>query len=537
MPGNFLAHSMLWIWLPVTLAVFAVARPRVAALVSILGGVLLLPSGVVMDLPPLPPLDRDGAIGLGALLATLLFARGAFRRRIPGTGFDALILVFALSELATAWTNADSLVLGDGAVIRPGLSLYDGLAAAVSQALRVAAPYVIGRALFRTPGDLELLLKASVLAALLYSPFVLFELRFSPQMHNIVYGFFPHVFSQTVRDTGWGWRPMVFMTHGLMLALFLATTSLAASALWSVRSRIGPVPARVAAIALLVLLLLCGSLGAALYGLVLLPLLLFARPRTILRVAVLLAALVFAYPALRAADRFPSQPLVDTARLVSEERSTSLAFRFENEDMLMERAAERPWFGWGRFGRNHVFDPVIGRAATTTDGLWIIVYGSQGIIGFVALFGAWLLPVFLLPRRLRHVADRRGVKVVAGMALIVTVNAVDLLPNAFMNSFTLLMAGALAGTLETLRRPQPPRRSEHATFSPATGRAGAAGARRRPKRGRAVTERSTGRFRADCVALRDLHDRGLVRTGHSLTRHGPRCATSQTRNARSTTRA
>jgi len=487
MPGNFLAHSMLWVWLPVTLAVFAVARPRVAALVSILGGVLLLPSGVVMDLPPLPPLDRDGAIGLGALLATLIFAPRAFRRRIPGTGVDALILVFAVSELATAWNNADSLILGEGTIVRPGLSLYDGLSAAVNQVLRVAAPYVIGRALFRTPGDLELLLKASVLAALLYSPLVLFELRFSPQVHNLVYGFFPHVFSQTVRDTGWGWRPMVFMTHGLMLALFLATASLAASALWSVRSHVGPVPARMAAIALLVLLLLCGSLGAALYGLALLPLLLFARPHTILRVAVLLAALVFAYPALRTAERFPAQPLVEAARLASEERSTSLAFRFRNEDMLMERAAERRWFGWGRFGRNHVFDPMIGRAVTTTDGLWIIVYGSQGIVGFVALFGAWLMPVFLLPRRLRHVAGRRGLKVMAGMALIVTVNAVDLLPNAFMNSFTLLMAGALAGTVETLRRPQRRRRSEHSSSDPASRRKRAAGARRRPERGNAVT--------------------------------------------------
>ena len=454
MPGNFLAHSMLWVWLLVTLATFAVARPRIAAIVSILGGVLLLPSGVVLDLPPLPPLDREGAIGLAALLGVLLFARRAFAQRIPGTGVDFLILLFVASEFATALTNADPLVLGEGEIVRPGLQMYDGLAAAVGQALRVAVPFIIGRALFRTPRDLELLLKAVILGAVLYSPLVLFELRFSPQMHNIVYGFFPHSFAQTVRDMGWGWRPMVFMTHGLMLALFLATASLAASGLWSIRSRIGPVPARLVAAYVLLLLLLCNSLGAAIYGLAGLPLLLVARPRTTLRVAVILSTLVFAYPVLRAADWFPAQFLVDTAQLASEDRAESLAFRFRNEDLLMERAAERPLFGWGRFGRNHVFDPMIGRAVTTTDGLWIILYGSQGLLGFASLFGAWLLPVFLLSRRLRNVADRRSAHVVAVAALVVAVNAADLLPNAHMNSFTLLMAGALSGTAETLRRPQ-----------------------------------------------------------------------------------
>jgi hypothetical protein len=454
MPGNFLAHSMLWVWLLVTLATFAVARPRIAAIVSILGGVLLLPSGVVLDLPPLPPLDRDGVIGLAALLGMVLFARRTFAQRIPGTGVDFLILLFVVSEFATALTNTDPLVFSEGQVVRPGLAMYDGLSAAVGQALRVAAPFVIGRALFRAPRDLELLLKAVVFGAVLYSPLVLFELRFSPQMHNIVYGFFPHSFAQTVRNMGWGWRPMVFMTHGLMLALFFASASLAASGLWSIRARIGPVPARLAAVYVLILLLLCNSLGAAIYGLAALPLLLAARPRTTLRVAVILATLVFAYPILRATDWFPVEFLVHTAQFASEDRAESLAFRFKNEDLLMERAAERPLFGWGRFGRNHVFDPMIGRAVTTTDGLWIILYGSQGVLGFATLFGAWLLPVFLLSRRLRNVADRRSGHVVATTALIVAVNALDLLPNAFMNPFTLLMAGALAGTAETLRLPR-----------------------------------------------------------------------------------
>ena len=59
-----------------------------------------------------------------------------------------------------------------------------------------------------------------VLGGLIYVPLCLFEVRMSPQLHNMVYGFAQHSFGQTVR--GGGWRPMVFMQHGLAVGLFMS---------------------------------------------------------------------------------------------------------------------------------------------------------------------------------------------------------------------------------------------------------------------------------------------------------------------------
>ena len=73
--------------------------------------------------------------------------------------------------------------------------------------------------------------------------------------------------------------------------------------------------------------------------------------------------------------------------LVSDDRARSLEFRFINEDRLLGRASERPLAGWGRFGRNRVYDEEGGYDVSVTDGRWIIVLGQFGILGFIAEFG------------------------------------------------------------------------------------------------------------------------------------------------------
>ena len=48
----------------------------------------------------------------------------------------------------------------------------------------------------------------------------MFEARLSPQLHSRLYGFTQHDFLQTVRGD-YTYRPMVFMQHGLAVAMFL----------------------------------------------------------------------------------------------------------------------------------------------------------------------------------------------------------------------------------------------------------------------------------------------------------------------------
>src|SRR5262249_32915089 len=146
-----------------------------------------------------------------------------------------------------------------------------------------------------------------------------------------------------------------------------------------------------------------------------------------------LAALVFTFPLLRHADLFPTKAITDFFTPLSEERALSLWFRFENEDALLERARERLWFGWGGYSRQRVYDDVTGEDLSVPDGHWIIQLGERGIVGYVGMFGLLLWSVFSAFRARKRVLDRADRELVAMLALIVAINAVDLLPNGLFN--------------------------------------------------------------------------------------------------------
>ena len=68
------------------------------------------------------------------------------------------------------------------------------------------------------------------------------------------------------------------------------------------------------------------------------------------------------------------------------------SFRMDMENILMKKALEQPFFGWGGWGRNRVIDDE-DNDITVTDGLWIMVLGTNGIVGLLALAGVLLLPI------------------------------------------------------------------------------------------------------------------------------------------------
>ena len=74
---------------------------------------------------------------------------------------------------------------------------------------------------------------------------------------------------------------------------------------------------------------------------------------------------------------------------------TRSIFQFENDDMLIAKAMQKPIFGWGGWGRNRVYDES-GRDIAVTDGFWILVFGSNGYVGLMSMTLAMLLPVALV---------------------------------------------------------------------------------------------------------------------------------------------
>ena len=198
-------------------------------------------------------------------------------------------------------------------------------------------------------------------------------------------------------------------------------------------------------------LVLCKTLGALVYGAALVLLVRFTRPQLQLRIALVLVAIALLYPTLRAADLFPTRSLVELAQAIDPDRAQSLQFRFANEDQLLDRAWQRFLFGWGRFGRNRVYDEESGRDLSVTDGRWIITMGQFGFIGFLAEFGLLALAVARAAQAAKFADERRGAGLLAALALIVAINVVDLLPNASLSPWTWLLAGALLGRAEALR--------------------------------------------------------------------------------------
>ena len=95
----------------------------------------------------------------------------------------------------------------------------------LNQTVTWGIPYFLGRIYFNDLQGLRELSVAIFIGGLIYVPFCLYEIRFSPQLHRLLYGYHQHDFSQTFRFGGY--RPMVFMQHGLMVGMWMGMATLA----------------------------------------------------------------------------------------------------------------------------------------------------------------------------------------------------------------------------------------------------------------------------------------------------------------------
>lgn len=441
---NIIAYLMLIIWPMVCWQLWRRLDPARALIWTILGGYLIMPPMTALDFPLIPDLDKIAIPNLMALICAVWLLKDKITFLPAGAVGKGLILLFVLAPFATVLTNGDPLEFQQRTI--QGMRFYDSVAAVANQAIALL-PFFLGRRYLGTPAGTRAVLVALVAAGLAYSVPMLIEARFSPQMNVWVYGFFQHDFFQTIRQGGY--RPVVFLPHGLWVAFFALMALLASL----VMLRESPAEAQPKAALILIylfyMLLVCKSAGPLVYLVSIGPLLIFAPTRVQILVAAVMAALVIAYPILRGAHLVPLDQILDFASSFSVDRAYSLQFRIENEEILLDRAQERPWFGWGGYGRNFLRDPITGEMTNIADGAWIIVLGMNGWLGYIAEFGLTALPLLALAR---EVLVRGAVisRTTAALALILAANMVDLLPNATHIPFTWLMAGALMGEAERM---------------------------------------------------------------------------------------
>lgn len=445
--ANLVAYVVFYLWPLVTWVLFSRLDASRALLWTILGGYMFLPPVIAIDLPMIPDFDKYSIPSLSAAAAVLFLLGGRFGVWPQSRIGRGLIVLYILSPFATVLTNADPIHFDEDSL--PAMRIYDSLAVVASQFIALL-PFFLARRYLSTPEALHKMAVVLVSAGLIYSLPMLFEVRMSPQLNLWIYGYFQHDFSQAIRFGGF--RPFVFMPHGLWVAFFALMCFLASLALF----REGPADRRmkgmVTLLYLAAVLILCRSAGPLIYALALMPLLIFTSRRTQVTVAMVMAGIVIAYPLLRGLHLVPIDDLVNFALGVNAERGQSLAFRVTNEELLLNRAAERPLFGWGGYGRNLLHDPVRGTISIIADGGWIITLGTYGWLGYIAEFGLLALPLFLLARESWHLKSDHLSPFAGLVALLLAANLFDMLPNDTLIPFTWLMAGALFGYAEALAR-------------------------------------------------------------------------------------
>jgi len=448
----------LWSWVIVTVILFRVLRPAGALVACLLGAYLLLPTRTSFDLPLMPTLNKHSLPAIVATVMTATVAAGVQRPRpagaegagriLPGwfpgnIWIRLLFLVAVLSVGLSALVNNDTLVYGP--TVRRGLGPYDAGSMVLAMAVTLL-PFLLGRKMLADETGRRVLLWGLCLSASAYAFLALFEVRMSPQLNMMVYGFRPSAWIQHLR--GNGYRPLVFLEHGLRLGIFLTMATLVACGLSRIDRR-RRIVCLLAAAWLFGTLVLSKNLGALAIGLLLVPVALFLSTRLQIVAAAVLAGTVLFYPLLRSADLIPVDQVVGLfEKYSSANRIGSLNYRLKNEDILLDKAMQRPALGWSTFARNRVFDPETGRDISVTDGVWVIVIGESGLIGYMAQFGLLTVPILLLVRRPRQVEPSTAL-----LALALVANLADMIPNSSLTPISWLIAGTLAGRLEQARAP------------------------------------------------------------------------------------
>jgi hypothetical protein len=327
------------------------------------------------------------------------------------------------------------------------LGMYDGFAAALSQTLHVGIPYLVGRLYFASRRGLHELAKGIFIGGLVYVPLCLIEIRLSPQMHGWIYGGYIEDFNQTMRFGGY--RPVLFLGHGLATSMWMAASALSGLWLWKSGTewRFFKMPMWVPVGALFCTTILCKSTGAILLFLVGVGILTLAKWGLSKPVTLVFLLVPFLYVAGRLTV-FTGAEMTALAGNLGEDRAGSLDYRLKAEDMFQRHAMKQPLLGWGGWGRNRpgTFSSEVENLAT--DGLWIIQLGCYGLVGLGALLLSYFLPGFLLLLKL----PERGwthpwSSPAAIMAIILAMVMIDNTMNDMPNSVFQLAMGGLAGAV------------------------------------------------------------------------------------------
>jgi len=432
------AQLIMVAWLPIIFYLFTILPSRKAVIVSFIVGSMFLPQKAGFRLPLIPDYTGIAATSYGIIFAMLWKDFKSIKKfRFGWT--DLPMLIWCISPFFSSMSN--------------DLGAYDGINELITQTVKWGLPYFFGRIYLNSLAGMREFAITLIQGGLLYVPLVLYESRMSPQLHKMVFGYWAHASGLRQASRLGGWRPMVFMEHGLMLGMWMMTVAIVCFWLWNTGAiqKIWGISIKWLVLMLIVSWILCKSSGTYVY---------FAYGLVVLFVAkwfrngfplLFLIMGIFIYLFLATSGNFDGDSLVSfVANTFNPDRAQSLEFRFDNEEILIEHARKRILFGWGGWGRNRVFEEnwqgdIVD--TTVTDSLWIITFGINGLVGLVSLTSSLLLPVFRFCffRYPARTWLNPKVAPAASLAVVLTLFVLNCLINAHLIAIYPMISGGLSG--------------------------------------------------------------------------------------------
>lgn len=495
-------------WFPIVILFYLFMRPHRAMIASVVAGMLFLPEVHMTKTMPEAPdpvvfvilkLTKENVVCFSVLLGAFLFDLKhlfAFRPR----WFDLPMLCWCVIPF---FSNLDN-----------GIGTYDSFAAMRDQVLTWGMPYFLGRLYLGEPEYFRDMAVGILLGGLIYVPLCAYEMAIFPSLHHRFFGY--HANDPSQLERGGGYRPIVFMQHGLAVGMWMVGASLFAGWLWRTRAvtrleweRVKiPVPIIGATLAILATTALVRSTGALVLGVV--GALALTTSVTIswikwpiLPIALLLVSPIYIvgrgwvgtqpvgwvkadfndekkmkeleYQAMKKplfgwGGVTGEQFIAALTAAFSEDRAKSMQFRLKYEDVVLEKSLDKPWLGWGDTGKAREIGTqkkITTGEAVVVDGKWILSLGNYGIVGLTSQWLAMLLPSILFFWRFRTslwTAPNYAAGAVA--AVFLTLYMIDCLINSMDNAIYIVLAGglmSLAGVKQPLAPPSRPARPAQTT--------------------------------------------------------------------------
>jgi hypothetical protein len=421
-------------------------RGVMAALVI---GWLFLPPARGINLPGIPEFTKEFSVSYAVLLGVLLSDANrliSFKPRL----IDIPMFIWIITPFFSSITN--------------GLGVYDGLSTIYFNFFVFGVPYFLGRIFIRNPDDVRTVAIWFILAGLIAVPMALWESRMSPQLNHTLYGYYASPFHMAQRLGGY--RPTLFMRHGLEVGLWMATSSAVALWLWITTSKqikIFNYPLPIFAMIVLGTTILCRSLGALILIAGTTSTAFFVRT-TGLRFALITLVLVpGVYQSIRISNVWAPDQILEIIRSYDEDRASSLESRLQQELDIAQHALQKPLFGWGGFNRYRPSDDQ--GEVHAVDGMTTITFGKNGLVGLIAFMSLTALPSLLIIIRIKGRAITTAVWAPAiGIMLGLAIFSIDMMFNAFYSPLHIAGIGVLSTVAVQLKQWQRKMKVHHQLF-------------------------------------------------------------------------